>query len=129
MAEKSGNTAAWIKPFEGRSPDARYLAFFDLFNRQRFFEGHDVLEALWLKERTGPSGNFYKALIQLTGAFVHLQRTGLIAVGTCGGEFGQVPARACRASRRLCVQPGQQMEEKNPILPELPNRASSGAFA
>jgi hypothetical protein len=33
-----------------------------------------VLEDLWLKDRHGADGNFYKGLIQLAGAFVHLQK-------------------------------------------------------
>jgi len=54
--------------------DARYLNYFERFNRQRFFEAHDVLEALWLPERQGPNGAFYKGLIQLAGACVHWQK-------------------------------------------------------
>jgi predicted metal-dependent hydrolase len=54
--------------------DPRYLSYFDLFNRQRFFEAHEVLEALWLPRRQGPNGSFYKGLIQLAGAFVHWQK-------------------------------------------------------
>jgi predicted metal-dependent hydrolase len=33
-----------------------------------------VLEELWLAQRQGPNHGFYKALIQLAGAFVHLQK-------------------------------------------------------
>jgi predicted metal-dependent hydrolase len=51
-----------------------YLGYFDCFNRQRYFEAHDVLEALWLPQRQGPNGSFYKGLIQLAGAFVHWQK-------------------------------------------------------
>ena len=54
--------------------DPYYLGYFDCFNRGQFFEAHDVLEALWLKDRRGPQGAFYQGLIQLAGAFVHLQR-------------------------------------------------------
>jgi predicted metal-dependent hydrolase len=54
--------------------DAHYLGFFDCFNRQLYFEAHEVLEALWLKRRDSADGAFYKALIQLAGAFVHLQK-------------------------------------------------------
>src|ERR1035441_1334330 len=54
--------------------DPRYLGYFDCFNRQRFFEAHEVLEALWLPQRDGPNGLFYKGLIQLAGAFVHWQK-------------------------------------------------------
>ena len=54
--------------------DPRYLGFFDCFNQQHFFEAHEVLEALWLPQRDGPNGLFYKGLIQLAGAFVHWQK-------------------------------------------------------
>lgn len=54
--------------------DPRYLGYFECFNQQRFFEAHEVLEALWLPQRDGPNGLFYKGLIQLAGAFVHWQK-------------------------------------------------------
>src|ERR1035441_10730308 len=54
--------------------DPGYLSYFECFNRQRFFEAHEVLEALWLPQRQGPNGLFYKGLIQLAGAFVHWQK-------------------------------------------------------
>lgn len=63
-----------IEPFRGQELDAHYLGYFDCFNRQLFYEAHDVLEDLWLPDRHGPNGNFYKGLIQLAGAFVHLQK-------------------------------------------------------
>ena len=63
-----------IESFQGQELDAHYLGFFDCFNRQLFYEAHDVLEDLWLPDRHGPNGNFYKGLIQLAGAFVHLQK-------------------------------------------------------
>lgn len=63
-------------PASPTSPDAEasYRAYLDCFNHQLFFEAHDVLEPLWLRERDGPNGPLYKGLIQLAGAFVHLQR-------------------------------------------------------
>jgi len=66
-----------IESFQGQALDARYLGYFDCFNRQLFYEAHDVLEDLWLKDRHGVDGNFYKGLIQLAGAFVHLQKNRL----------------------------------------------------
>ena len=77
MNGKADKVAALTKPFEGRSLDARYLGFFECFNRQQFFEAHEVLEDLWLPVRHGPNGAFYKGLIQLAGAFVHLQKNRL----------------------------------------------------
>jgi len=66
-----------IESFRGQKLDAHYLGFFDCFNRQLFYEAHDVLEDLWLPDRQGVNGNFYKGLIQLAGAFVHLQKNRL----------------------------------------------------
>jgi predicted metal-dependent hydrolase len=71
---KSDRIAKLIDPFRGRGLDARYLAFFDLFNRQLFFDAHDVLEELWLAQGKGPNHAFHKGLIQLAGGFVHLQK-------------------------------------------------------
>ena len=50
-----------------------YLAYFNCFNTQEYYEAHDVLEHLWLKGRDENYG-FYKGLIQLAGAFVHLKK-------------------------------------------------------
>jgi len=66
-----------IESFQGRDLDAHYLGYFDCFNRQLFYEAHDVLEDLWLADKRGPDGDFYKGLIQLAGAFVHLQKNRL----------------------------------------------------
>ena len=63
--------------FAGDGIDPRYAGYFVLFNRQEFYEAHDVLEDLWLPDRQGVNGNFYKGLIQLAGAFVHLQKNRL----------------------------------------------------
>jgi uncharacterized protein len=54
--------------------DPFYQGYFDCFNRGQFYEAHDILEQLWLKDRHGANGAFYKGLIQLAGAFVHLQK-------------------------------------------------------
>ena len=66
-----------IESFRGRDLDPHYLGYFDCFNRQLFYEAHDVLEDLWLPDRYGANGNFFKGLIQLAGAFVHLQKNRL----------------------------------------------------
>jgi predicted metal-dependent hydrolase len=74
VSHKSARIASMIESFRGREFDAHYLGYFDCFNRQLFYEAHDVLEDLWLADKHGPNGNFYKGLIQLAGAFVHLQK-------------------------------------------------------
>jgi predicted metal-dependent hydrolase len=51
-----------------------YAAFFQLWNAQKYYEAHDVLEQLWLVEKNAELARFYQALIQAAGAFVHLQK-------------------------------------------------------
>ena len=74
---KHERIAEFARQFEGQGVDPRYAGYFALFNVQKFYEAHDVLEDLWLQDRQGPDGNFYKGLIQLAGAFVHLQKNRL----------------------------------------------------
>jgi predicted metal-dependent hydrolase len=74
VSKKSGKIAERIASFQGQELDAHYLGYFDCFNDQLFYEAHEVLEELWLPDRRGPNGNFFKGLIQLAGAFVHLQK-------------------------------------------------------
>ena len=74
MSRKHKRIAALVEQHHGHELDRHYVGFFDCFNRQLFYEAHEVLEHIWLKDRQGPNGAFYKGLIQLAGAFVHLQR-------------------------------------------------------
>ena len=77
MTKKSSAIAALIEECRGQKLNAHYLGYFECFNRQLFFEAHDVLEELWLQDRNGPNYSFHKGLIQLAGAFVHLQKNRL----------------------------------------------------
>src|SRR6185437_12085928 len=77
MSKKSSAIAGLIGQFQGRELDAHYLGYFECFNRQLYFEAHDVLEELWLAQRSGSNYAFYKGLIQLAGAFVHLKKNRL----------------------------------------------------
>lgn len=74
---KHERIAELARQFSGEGIDPRYAGYFALFNQQKFYEAHDILEDLWLPDRQGPNGNFYKGLIQLAGAFVHLQKNRL----------------------------------------------------
>jgi predicted metal-dependent hydrolase len=74
MSRKGERIAGLLDGLHGRELDAHYLGYFECFNRKLFYEAHDVLEQLWLAQRHGPNGAFYKGLIQLAGAFVHLQK-------------------------------------------------------
>jgi predicted metal-dependent hydrolase len=74
VSNKSERIARLVRDAPAGGLDPHYLGYFDQFNRGLFYEAHDVLEQLWLKDRQGPNGSFYKGLIQLAGAFVHLRR-------------------------------------------------------
>ncbi len=77
VSKKSAKIAALIDGLRDRAVDgldAHYLGYFECFRQQFYYEAHDVLEELWLVDRRGPNGDFYKGLIQLAGAFVHLQK-------------------------------------------------------
>jgi hypothetical protein len=77
MSKKSEKIAALIMGCRGQGVDPHYLGFFECFNLGLYFEAHDVLEELWLADRKSPNYAFYKGLIQLAGAFVHLQKNRL----------------------------------------------------
>jgi hypothetical protein len=66
-----GNDPGGDEPIAGLDP--HYAGYFTCFNEQRYYEAHDVLEHLWLQNRD-ENYAFYKGLIQLAGAFVHLQK-------------------------------------------------------
>jgi predicted metal-dependent hydrolase len=51
-----------------------------LFNRQEFFECHEVLELAWTPER-GPRRLFLQALIHFAVAFYHDQRKNPVGAG------------------------------------------------
>jgi predicted metal-dependent hydrolase len=74
MSKKSAKIAALIESCRGERHDAHYLGYFACFNQGLYYEAHDVLEELWLQDRHGATGNFYKGLIQFAGAFVHMQK-------------------------------------------------------
>ena len=74
--KKSDRIAAYIEtlaPAPGLDLDPHYAGFFACFNRGEYYEAHDVLEQLWLRT-AGPDHAFFKGLIQIAGAFVHLQK-------------------------------------------------------
>jgi hypothetical protein len=76
--KKSERMEGFVRGLEAcrkvREFDPCYLGYFECFNSGRYYEAHDVLEHLWLKEgRDAPDYTFYKGLIQLAGGFVHLR--------------------------------------------------------
>ncbi len=76
MSHKSPKIAALIADIPENGVHARhYLGYFACFNKQLYYEAHDVLEELWLPLRGTPQARFYQGLIQLAGGFVHLQKS------------------------------------------------------
>jgi predicted metal-dependent hydrolase len=63
-----------LEPASAEASQDYYAAFFQLWNAQKYYEAHDVLEQLWLVEKNAEPARFYQALIQAAGAFVHLQK-------------------------------------------------------
>tara|TARA_A100001037_G_C14868145_1_gene508316 strand:+ start:262 stop:732 length:471 start_codon:yes stop_codon:yes gene_type:complete len=72
VSHKSPAIAERIAHLGGRVQPAHLLGWLECFNAGEFYEAHDVLEDLWLEDRAAPVADFYKGLIQLAGAFVHL---------------------------------------------------------
>ena len=62
-----------LGPGAATAPDPHYAGYFTCFNAGQYYEAHDVLEHLWLRCRDA-NALFYKGLIQIAGAFVHLQK-------------------------------------------------------
>lgn len=77
MTHKSSRIKDLVSGLQGGALDSRYLGYFVCLNRGEFYLAHEVLEDLWLESRGAPESDFYKALIQFTGAFVHLQKNRL----------------------------------------------------
>ena len=72
--KKADRIEAYIKSLgTGTTHDPYYEGYIVCFNEQQYYEAHDVLEHLWLGS-AGPPCQFFKGLIQLAGAFVHLQK-------------------------------------------------------
>ena len=74
--KKSARISAYVETLGTDStagPDPHYTGFFTCFNRGEYYEAHDVLEQLWLRTH-GADHAFFKGLIQIAGAFVHLRK-------------------------------------------------------
>jgi predicted metal-dependent hydrolase len=75
MSGKASRISELWDGIESRGRDVRYAAYFHHFNREYYYEAHDVLESLWLEEgREARAAAFYQGLIQLAGAFVHMRK-------------------------------------------------------
>ena len=75
MSHKSPAIARLLEGIEPSELPRHYAGYFVCFIRGLYFEAHDVLEELGLAGgRNGANYHFHKGLIQLAGAFVHLQK-------------------------------------------------------
>jgi predicted metal-dependent hydrolase len=81
MKTKKEKMAGVVAQWHGHEIDPHIRGYFDCFNRGLYYEAHDVLEQLWLKDRHGANGALFKGMIQLAGAFVHLQKNRLRPAG------------------------------------------------
>ena len=72
--KKNARISAYVETL-GHAPDfdPHYTGFFVCFNRGEYYEAHDVLEHLWLRTHDA-NRPFFQGLIQIAGAFVHLQK-------------------------------------------------------
>jgi predicted metal-dependent hydrolase len=97
VSNKSERIARMVGHGSDSGLDPYYEGYFDCFNRGQYYEAHDILEQLWLKDRRGANGAFYKGLIQLAGAFVHLQKERLRPSAAlfklAGANLGQYAGR------------------------------------
>ena len=77
--------------------DPRWLRGVDLFNREEFFEAHEVVEDLW-NEADGAAREFLQGFIQAAVALEHHRRgnaKGLRSVGTTAARYlGRADPRA-----------------------------------
>jgi hypothetical protein len=82
-----------IGPARDEALERDYAAYIECFNSGRYYEAHDALEPLWLRVRGSAVANLLKGLIQLAGAFVHVQKDRL------------GPARALLGRARFHLEP------------------------
>ena len=72
-ADKISAALAGLRGLPDLPLDQCYLGYFAYFNEGKYYEAHDALEQLWLTTRDA-NHSFYKGLIQMAGAFVHLRK-------------------------------------------------------
>jgi hypothetical protein len=87
-SSRTGSDEVALKDL-GSAPD--YGEYESCFNSGRYYEAHDALEPRWLQVRHRREGPFLKGLIQLAGAFVHVQK----------GRLGPANALLARARHHL----------------------------
>lgn len=71
---KSERMEQIIREYPESQFEKEYHGFFICFNEGLYYEAHDVLEHLWLQRKNTQDDHFFKALIQVAGAFVHISK-------------------------------------------------------
>ena len=89
VADVKPNSRARLPVPRGKF-DPRYRDFFERFNRQEYFEAHEVLEQLWLSTRDDKR-DFYQGLIQTAAALLKRKQ----------GKTEAAARLAARAEHRL----------------------------
>ncbi|MGH9396904.1 MAG: DUF309 domain-containing protein [Terriglobia bacterium] len=107
-----------------------------LFNEHRFFEAHEALEEIWLKEH-GEAKTFLHGLIQIAAAFHHYTRANLPGfrslmnkgckkLDVCGdqacGAYGLDLAafqQQLKAWRQFLIATENDPGSKSPPLPQI----------
>ena len=59
---------------DSASSTPRLLRGIELFNSGHYWDAHEVWEAEWTPDRTGPDSGFYKGLIQIAAGCLHYTR-------------------------------------------------------
>jgi hypothetical protein len=122
MSGKSAKVATMVAGLDPGPWDRRYLGWFVCFNRGEYYEAHDVLEDLWLAEgKAGANHGFYKGLIQLAGAFVHLQK------GRLGPSVALFRLAEANFARYPAVHAGIDLAEVAGLSVEWRRRVEGGA--
>ena len=70
---KSSNSTAPVPPDCAGPLNPKAVEGLELFNRGRYFEAHEALEAAW-HEETGPVRELYRGILQAGVVYLHITR-------------------------------------------------------
>lgn len=114
----------------------------ELFNTQKFFEAHEALEAIWLKE-AGEEKLFLHGLIQVAAAFHHQSRDnlpgfksllekGCAKLKQSGGAGKQIDLpdlfRELEPWRKWIRQESPESRREPPPIPKIKISSTGGAL-
>ena len=107
--------------------DPRYAAGLALFNQQRFFEAHEVLEDVW-RETSGEARLFLQGVVQAAVGLHHLSQRNLVgavgvlsrALGNLSGypeQYGRINLGGFREALAGCLE--ALAAEREPVTPKI----------